>query len=78
LPLVVVITELGKATGRMLPENAAALVGAGILSVLLFPLIALSLRAPARTGAARTAEPVGASTPAPCGDESAGPESDAI
>ncbi|MGH7789789.1 MAG: cation:proton antiporter [Candidatus Binatia bacterium] len=45
LPLVVVITELGKATGRMLPENAAALVGAGILSVLIFPLIALSLRA---------------------------------
>lgn len=44
LPLVVVITELGKATGRMLPENAAALVGAGILSVLLFPLIALSFR----------------------------------
>lgn len=44
LPLVVVITELGKATGRMMPENAAALVGAGILSVLLFPLIALTLR----------------------------------
>ena len=39
LPLVVVITEIGKATGRMLPENATALVGAGILSVLLFPLI---------------------------------------
>ncbi len=48
LPLIVVITELGKATGRMLPENAAALVGAGILSVLLFPLIALSLRSRAR------------------------------
>jgi Kef-type K+ transport system membrane component KefB len=44
LPLVVVITELGKATGRMMPENAAALIGAGILSVLLFPLVALSLR----------------------------------
>ena len=44
LPLIVVITELGKATGRMLPENAAALVGAGILSVLIFPLIALSMR----------------------------------
>ncbi len=43
LPLVVVITEIGKATGRMLPENAAALVGAGILSVLLFPLLALSM-----------------------------------
>jgi Kef-type K+ transport system membrane component KefB len=44
LPLVVVFTEIGKATGRMLPENGAALVGAGILSILLFPLIALSLR----------------------------------
>ncbi|HEV7731081.1 MAG TPA: cation:proton antiporter [Candidatus Binatia bacterium] len=44
LPLVVVIAELGKATGRMMPENAAALVGAGILSVLLYPLLALSLR----------------------------------
>lgn len=44
LPLIVVITEVGKATGRMQPANAAALVGAGILSVLLFPLIALALR----------------------------------
>jgi hypothetical protein len=44
LPLVVVITEVGKATERILPENAAALVGAGILSVPLFPLLALSLR----------------------------------
>ena len=44
LPLIVVITEVGKTTGRMLPENAAALVGAGILSVLIFPLIALTLR----------------------------------
>ncbi|MFN8643199.1 MAG: cation:proton antiporter [Candidatus Binatia bacterium] len=50
LPLVVVITAIGTATGRMLPENAAALVGAGILSVLLFPLIALSLRAPSVAG----------------------------
>jgi hypothetical protein len=31
-----VITEVGKATERILPENAAALVGAGILSVPLF------------------------------------------
>ena len=51
-----VITELGKATGRMLPENAAALVGAGILSVLLFPLIALSLRGGAAAPAAVMAE----------------------
>lgn len=44
LPLIVVITDIGKATGRMLPENATALVGAGILSVLIFPLIAMALR----------------------------------
>lgn len=60
LPLIVVITELGKSTGRMLPENAAALVGAGILSVLLFPLIALSMRggavAPAVAAEAREAD----------------------
>lgn len=38
LPLLVVITEIGLATGRMRPENATALVGAGMLSVLIFPL----------------------------------------
>jgi Kef-type K+ transport system membrane component KefB len=44
LPLVVAITHIGVATGRMRSENAAALVGAGMLSVLLFPLLALVLR----------------------------------
>lgn len=48
LPLVVVITSLGTATGRMQPENAAALIGAGILSVLIFPLLALSISHPRR------------------------------
>ncbi len=42
LPLIVVITSLGVSQGRMLPENAAALVGAGMLSVLLFPMIGLN------------------------------------
>lgn len=46
LPLVVVITGIGTATGRMLPENAAALVGAGMLSVLLYPLAAFRLLSP--------------------------------
>ncbi len=41
LPLIVVITTIGTSEGRMLPENAAALVGAGMLSVLLFPAIGL-------------------------------------
>jgi Kef-type K+ transport system membrane component KefB len=40
LPLVVVITTIGVAEGRMRPVNAAALVGAGMLSVLLYPMIA--------------------------------------
>ena len=30
--------------GRLRPENAAALVSAGLLSVLIFPLLALVLR----------------------------------
>ena len=42
LPLIVVITGIGVDTGRMLPENAAALVGAGMLSVLVFPLLGFS------------------------------------
>jgi Kef-type K+ transport system membrane component KefB len=42
LPLVVVITSLGVSTGRMLPVNAAALVGAGLLSVLIFPVLGLA------------------------------------
>jgi len=43
LPLIVVITAIGTAEGRILPENAAALVGAGIVSVLLFPATGLRL-----------------------------------
>jgi Kef-type K+ transport system membrane component KefB len=50
LPLVVVITTIGLQTDRMLPANAAALVGAGMLSVLVYPLIGFALlrRAEAR------------------------------
>lgn len=43
LPLIVVITEIGLSTHRMRPENATALVAAGMLSVLLFPLAGFSL-----------------------------------
>lgn len=45
LPLVVVITTIGVETDRMRPGNAAALVGAGMLSVLVFPLVATVLLA---------------------------------
>jgi Kef-type K+ transport system membrane component KefB len=44
LPLVVAITEIGLDTGRMKSANAAALVGAAMLSVLIFPYVALMLR----------------------------------
>jgi len=41
LPLIVVITGIGVSVGRMRPSNAAALVAAGILSVVLYPLFGL-------------------------------------
>jgi Kef-type K+ transport system membrane component KefB len=47
LPLLVALAKIGLDSGTMLPENAAALVGAGVLSVIVFPPIAISLRRPA-------------------------------
>jgi Kef-type K+ transport system membrane component KefB len=44
LPLVIAIAEIGVKSGRLLPETAASLVGAGMASVLLFPITALTLR----------------------------------
>jgi Kef-type K+ transport system membrane component KefB len=43
LPIIVVITSLGVSEHRMKPQNAAALVAAGMLSVLIYPLIGLGL-----------------------------------
>ncbi len=48
LPLVVVITGLGVADRMMRPDNAAAMVGAGLLSVVVFPILGLSLHARAQ------------------------------
>lgn len=44
LPLLVALSEVGLESGLMRPENAAALVGAGALSVLVFPLAAVILQ----------------------------------
>lgn len=44
LPLLVALSEIGLDNGSMLPENAAALVGAGVLSVAAFPLLAVALQ----------------------------------
>lgn len=51
LPLVVAITEVGLETGRMRTDSASALVGAAMLSVLVFPLAAMMLRRRARANA---------------------------
>src|SRR5918994_529374 len=44
LPLVVAITTLALDGGKMHPSTAAALVGAAIISTLVFPLLGLRLR----------------------------------
>jgi len=50
LPLIVALTQIGLASDTMLPENAAALVGAGVLSILLFPVTAVLLKRPDPSG----------------------------
>ncbi|MEI8240320.1 MAG: cation:proton antiporter [Actinomycetota bacterium] len=54
LPLLVVITTLGVDSGQMRSDNAAAMVGAGLLSVVILPIAALGIRSRA---AAQTHEP---------------------
>ena len=46
LPLLVALSEIGLSSGVMLPENAAALVGAGVLSIAVFPFVATRLHRP--------------------------------
>jgi Kef-type K+ transport system membrane component KefB len=46
LPLLVALAHIGLESGTMLPQNAAALVGAGVLSVIVFPAVAVSLGRP--------------------------------
>ena len=54
MPLLIALTEIGLSDGVMIPANAAALVGAGVLSVLVYPAIAVAL---ARRGRAAMARP---------------------
>lgn len=50
LPLVVAITTIALSAGKMRPSTASALVGAAMLSTLIFPLVGLRLRAGRRAG----------------------------
>jgi Kef-type K+ transport system membrane component KefB len=43
LPLLIALADIGQRDGVMLPATSAAMVGAGVLSVLVYPLIAVGL-----------------------------------
>jgi Kef-type K+ transport system membrane component KefB len=57
LPLLVALSEIGLRNGTMLPENAAALVGAGVLTVLVLPATTVALRRPAVADPAAAVDP---------------------
>jgi Kef-type K+ transport system membrane component KefB len=54
LPLVLAITALATASGHMRASTAAALVGAAVLSTLVFPVLGLRVRARSLTTAVET------------------------
>jgi Kef-type K+ transport system membrane component KefB len=56
LPVIVAATTIGLKLDAIRPANAAALVAAGLLSVIVFPLIALPLLNRSRTSAGSEAE----------------------
>ena len=55
LPLVLAITTVARETGHMHPSTAASLVGAAVLSTLVFPILGLRLRGDAPVEAPPTA-----------------------
>jgi hypothetical protein len=57
LPLIVVITTIGVQAGQMRPDNAAGLVGAGLLSVVIFPILAMSVHAKGKSSEELAAGP---------------------
>jgi Kef-type K+ transport system membrane component KefB len=64
MPLLIALAEIGQQDGVMLPSNAAAIVGAGALSVLIYPGIAAALHKRGRSGRQRSpAEPEKARAP---------------
>jgi len=57
LPIIVAVTAIGVREHDLPVGTATALVGAGMLSVLLYPLIALTLRRRSSDGGVRPADP---------------------
>jgi Kef-type K+ transport system membrane component KefB len=56
MPLLIALAEIGQRDGVMLPATSAALVGAGVLSVLIYPPIAVALGRGRRGQEAREAD----------------------
>jgi Kef-type K+ transport system membrane component KefB len=54
MPLLVALAAIGLSDGIMIPANAAAMVGAGVLSVLIYPSIAAAV---ARRGGGASVRP---------------------
>jgi Kef-type K+ transport system membrane component KefB len=65
LPLLIALAEIGLQDGVMLPANAAAMVGAGVLSVLIYPAVAVGL---ARRERWEAGAPDAAAPPAAAGE----------
>jgi Kef-type K+ transport system membrane component KefB len=59
LPLVVAITTIAIEDGHMRPSTAAGLVGAAMLSTLVYPFVAMALRKDALDEEAEQPEPTG-------------------
>jgi Kef-type K+ transport system membrane component KefB len=70
LPLLIALADIGQQDGVMLPATSAALVGAGVLAVLVYPLIAVSLH----RSAPLTPGDVGTDTAEPVADSGVAPE----
>jgi Kef-type K+ transport system membrane component KefB len=56
LPIIVAVTAIGVGAGIMSSGLAAVLVATGMLSVLLFPLLGMSLRGELQRGATEHAD----------------------
>lgn len=66
LPLLIALADIGQQDGKMLPANAAAIVGAGVLSVLIFPSVAAVLHQRDRqAGQSGTGQPAEAADDSP-------------
>ena len=77
LPLLIALVDIGQQDGVMLPATAAALVGAGVLSVLVYPLIAVTLHrsaplTPADVGIPATESAAGTSASPETPDQGSG------